>query len=109
MPDQPDTRPHHRFDTQQFAFDLWRLSDEEYRQLRSRSFPIRYNGFFLLRLALDQRHSPDELTLSQSLAHSRRRIWSQFNVSRFLEANILFSFAVGDRETDRSVSSFAEN
>lgn len=61
------SRPHHRFNAKQFPFSLWRLSDREYLQLRSQSFPIRYKDFFLLRLSLKQENSPDELNLPKAL------------------------------------------
>ncbi len=60
-------RPHHQFNAKRFPFSLWRLSHQEYLQLRSRSFPIRYNDFFLLRLSLDQENSPNELNLPKAL------------------------------------------
>jgi hypothetical protein len=61
------TRLHRRFNAKQFPFSLWRLSDDEYRQLRLRSFPIKVDGFFVLKLALAQRNTPDELTLPKVL------------------------------------------
>jgi hypothetical protein len=61
------TRLHRRFNAKQFPFSLWRLSDDEYRQLRLQSFPIKVNGFFLLKLALAERNTDSELTLSKIL------------------------------------------
>jgi hypothetical protein len=61
------TRLHRRFNAKQFPFSLWRLSDDEYRKLRLRSFPIKVDGFFVLKLALAQRNTPDELTLPKVL------------------------------------------
>jgi hypothetical protein len=50
------TRLHHRFNAKQFPFSLWRLSDEEYRQLRLRNFPIKVDGFFVLRTLAEITH-----------------------------------------------------
>jgi hypothetical protein len=60
-------RHQHQFDTKQFPFSLYRLSDEEYSQLRDRSFPIRINGLFLLKLVFDRLDHPDRLTLPKAL------------------------------------------
>jgi hypothetical protein len=60
-------RHQHQFDAKQFPFSLYRLSDEEYAQLQDRSFPIRINGLFLLKLAFDRLDSPDRLTLPKAL------------------------------------------
>jgi hypothetical protein len=60
-------RLHHRFASKQLPFELWRLSDEEYRQLRSRSLPIKFDSFLLLHLALSQRGNPNKLTLPKAL------------------------------------------
>jgi len=61
------TRPHHRFNANQFPFSLWRLSDEEYSQFRLRSFPIQGDSFFLIKLSLSQQNTPEELTLPKVL------------------------------------------
>jgi hypothetical protein len=60
-------RSHRRCNAQQFPFELWRLSDAEYRQLRLQSFPLRIDGMILWRLARDQRHRPDRLNLAKVL------------------------------------------
>jgi hypothetical protein len=58
---------HHRFKANTFAFEIWRLTDEHYRQLRSRSFPIRFNSLFTLGLFSRSRNTADELTLAKAL------------------------------------------
>jgi hypothetical protein len=60
-------RSHRQFDATQFTFELWRLNDAEYKQLRSRSFSIRYNSFFMLSLGSMDRGKPDELILPKVL------------------------------------------
>jgi hypothetical protein len=60
-------RHQHQFDAKQFPFSLYRLSDEEYSQLLDRSFPIRINGLFLLKLVFDRLDNPDRLTLPKAL------------------------------------------
>jgi hypothetical protein len=60
-------RPHRKFNATRFTFELWRLNDVEYQQLRSRSFSIRYNSLFMLSLALIDRGKPDELILPKVL------------------------------------------
>jgi hypothetical protein len=41
------SRNHHRFEPGWFDFDLWRLTDEEYRQLQSHSWLINVDKMFL--------------------------------------------------------------
>jgi hypothetical protein len=60
-------RPHRQFNATQFTFELWRLNDAEYQQLRSRSFSIRYNSLFMLSLGSMDRGKPDELMLPKVL------------------------------------------
>jgi hypothetical protein len=60
-------RPHRQFNATQFTFELWRLNDAEYKQLRSRSFSIRYNSLFMLSLASMDRGKLDELILPKVL------------------------------------------
>jgi hypothetical protein len=60
-------RHQNRYDTKQFSFSLYRLSDEEYSQLRDRSFPIRIESLFMLDLALNRQNTPDELNLPKAL------------------------------------------
>lgn len=47
-------------------FRLWRLSEEEYHQLRQHSLPIKEDGFFLLQLFLSERQNPNRLTLPKA-------------------------------------------
>ena len=47
-------------------FCLWRLTDEEYKQLRSNSLPIKEDGLFLIQLMLFERHRLDRLTLPKA-------------------------------------------
>jgi hypothetical protein len=61
------SRAHHQFDAQQFPFSLWRLSDEEFRQLRSRSFPIQIDDLFWLLLELRQSDRSNLLNLPKAL------------------------------------------
>lgn len=60
-------RPYHQFKAKRFPFSLWRLSNQEYFQLRSRSFAIGYNDLFVLRLSLEAENSPDKLNLPKAL------------------------------------------
>jgi hypothetical protein len=60
------TRFHHQFAAESVPFSLWRLRDAEYDQLRSQSFRIEIDGWWLLKLALDRR-GPDELNLPKAL------------------------------------------
>jgi hypothetical protein len=60
-------RHQHQFDAKQFPFSLYRLSDAEYSQLLDRSFPIRINRLFLLKLVFDRLDNPDRLTLPKAL------------------------------------------
>jgi len=50
----------------EIQFHLWRLTDEEYRQLRSSSLPIKDDGFSLLELMLYERYKPNRLTLPKA-------------------------------------------
>ena len=72
---------HHQFDTERFPFWLARLSDEEYRQFRLQSFPIRLDTLFLL-----------DLTLK---AQARRRAVPQNNLT---ELNLPKALLVLERE-----------
>lgn len=60
-------RPHRQFNATRFTFELWRLNDVDYKQLRSRSYSIRYNPLFMLSLASMDRGKPDELILPKVL------------------------------------------
>jgi hypothetical protein len=64
---QSSPRHQYQFDTNQFPFWLYRLSDKEYSQLRDHSFPIRIEALFLLKLALTRSNSSEELTLPKAL------------------------------------------
>jgi hypothetical protein len=64
---QSSPRHQYQFDTSQFPFWLYRLSDKEYSQLRDHSFPIRIEALFLLKLALTRSNSSEELTLPKAL------------------------------------------
>ena len=44
------TRPQRQFESSQFYFSLWRLTDDEYCDLRTHSFPIQYDALFLWHL-----------------------------------------------------------
>lgn len=48
-------------------FHFWRLSEDEFRQLRSSSVPIKTDGLFLLQILLAERHNPHRLTLPKAL------------------------------------------
>jgi hypothetical protein len=60
-------RPHRQFNATRFTFELWRLNDVDYKQLRSRSCSIRYNSLFMLSLASMDRGKLDELILPKVL------------------------------------------
>lgn len=47
-------------------FHLWRITEEEYRELHENSLPIKEDGFFLIQLSLSERHDPDRLTLPKA-------------------------------------------
>lgn len=51
------TRPQRRFETRKFYFNLLRLTDEEYRKLRARSFRIQYKDWFLVALITEDARS----------------------------------------------------
>jgi hypothetical protein len=63
---QSTDRPHRQFHAKQVPFSLWRLTDEEYEQLRSQSFPIQFNELSILWLRGDC-NSSDALTLPKVL------------------------------------------
>lgn len=48
-------------------FQLWRLTEDEFSQLRNSSLPIKDDGMFLLQLMLNERDKPDRLMLPKAL------------------------------------------
>ncbi|MBA3923566.1 MAG: hypothetical protein H0X31_18475 [Nostocaceae cyanobacterium] len=48
-------------------FSLWRLTEEEYRQLRGNSLAIKEDGLFIIGLLLSERYKPERLTLPKAL------------------------------------------
>jgi hypothetical protein len=48
-------------------FQLRRLTEDEFRQLRSTSLPIKNDEMFLLNLMLSERHNPERLSLPKAL------------------------------------------
>jgi hypothetical protein len=56
-----------KFTIEQSAFELWRLSDMEYRVLRECSFPIRQMGTAVLGLQLADRRAGRRLMLPKLL------------------------------------------
>lgn len=48
-------------------FHLWRLTEDEFRQLRSTSLPIKDDNRFLLHLLLSDRNNPERLSLPKAL------------------------------------------
>ena len=62
----PD-RPKRHFATEKIDFSIFRLRDNEYLELRARSFPIKYNNLFLL-LMIDRKEDElDSLNLPKLL------------------------------------------
>lgn len=47
-------------------FCIWRLTDEEYQQLRDNSLPIKEDSRFFLHLALSEHYNPERLTLPKA-------------------------------------------
>lgn len=45
---------------------FWRLSEDEFRQLRCNSVPTKTDGMFLLQIMLAERHNPNRLTLPKA-------------------------------------------
>lgn len=60
-------RPKRRFETSELYFHLLRLQDEEYCELRGRSFPIKYNEVFLWFLMRKELSNPYSLDLPKLL------------------------------------------
>lgn len=60
-------RPKRRFETSELYFHLLRLKDEEYCELRGRSFPIKYNEVFLWFLMRKDLANPYSLDLPKLL------------------------------------------
>lgn len=48
-------------------FQLWRLTEDEFRQLRNTSLPIKDETWLLFNLMLSERNNPDRLTLPKAL------------------------------------------
>jgi hypothetical protein len=48
-------------------YHLWRLSEDEYRDLRQSSLPIKIKGFLLWKLWLSEQNDPERLSLPQAL------------------------------------------
>lgn len=61
-----DNRRHLNLKWQGTSFELWRLSEEEYDQLRQSSLPIKEDHTFLWWLYLSERNDPDRLTLPKA-------------------------------------------
>lgn len=60
-------RSHLNLNRRETDFDLYRLSEEEYRQLRENSLPIKEDFRFLWQLFISERCNPDRLTLPKAL------------------------------------------
>jgi hypothetical protein len=78
------SRNHHRFEPEWFAFNLWRLTDEEYRQLQSHSWLISVDNMFL--------------TWWQRKRWNKGQHWPLPKDLVVLEKNFGFSSDVFDRE-----------
>lgn len=61
-----NNRKHINLKRRETKFHLWRITEEEYRDLRGNSLPIKEDGFFLIELSLSERHNPDRLTLPKA-------------------------------------------
>lgn len=59
-------RYHITLSRSKIQFDLWRLTDEEYRRLRQNSLPIKEDLMFLWQLALQEHQDPNLLTLPKA-------------------------------------------
>ena len=57
---------HLRRDKTDIQYHLWRLTEEEYRQLRSNSLPIKRDGGFFIQFMLSEHGNPDRLTLPKA-------------------------------------------
>jgi hypothetical protein len=63
-----DTAQKHRsLELAEKRYCFWRLSEDEYEQLRQNSLPIKIDGFLLLDLWLAERYNPERLTLPKAL------------------------------------------
>jgi hypothetical protein len=60
------SRHHVEFEQDGIQFDLWRITLEEYHQLRSNSLPIQDKSGFALKLAMREFYELDHLKLPQS-------------------------------------------
>jgi hypothetical protein len=49
------------------TYHLWRLSEDEYRDLRQSSLPIKIKGFLLWKLWLSEQNDPERLSLPKAL------------------------------------------
>lgn len=47
----------------EIQFHLWRLAEEEYRQFRDHSLPLKEDRMFMIQLMLSERYNPDRLSL----------------------------------------------
>jgi hypothetical protein len=63
----PSIRPKYQFESSQFYFQLLRLTDQEYQDLRTRSFPIQYDEMILWSLARSNDRESELLTLPKLL------------------------------------------
>ncbi len=61
-----ESRHHLNLKRKEISFDLWRLNDQEYNQLRENSLPIKENLLFLFILYLSERDDPERLTLPKA-------------------------------------------
>lgn len=66
------SKPLH-FKRGEIEFQLWRITDEEYRQLREHSLPIKEDGMFMLNLMLFERDRGDRLTLPKAFLALEKR------------------------------------
>ncbi|NJK52140.1 MAG: hypothetical protein HC936_03690 [Leptolyngbyaceae cyanobacterium SU_3_3] len=60
------TRDHITFSQGDNQFDLWRLGDQEFQQLRQHSLPIQEDSGFMLQMAVSEHYNPDRLSLPQA-------------------------------------------
>ena len=60
------TRDQISFKLEDTQFNLWRLGDDEYQQLRQHSLPIKQDAGFMFQLALSEHCNPDRLTLPEA-------------------------------------------
>ncbi|MEM9213248.1 MAG: hypothetical protein AAGD25_02780 [Cyanobacteria bacterium P01_F01_bin.150] len=67
MSNNSPVRPQYQFESSHFYFSLLRLTDNEYQEFRTRSFPIRYDTMVLWSLRQKSQNNPNLLMLPKLL------------------------------------------